>query len=168
MKSVEDLSLLPAPRSVSARSGTYKLVDGASITCQGDPATLFPTARRLQQILWETCRIRWSLGAGEARDRGATITLASEDITTQGYRLSITPERIHLLAGDAAGAFYGVMTMAQILRQSEGVVPAGEIEDHPDFPSRGVMLDISRDKVPTLETLFALVDQLSEWKVNHL
>jgi hypothetical protein len=30
------------------------------------------------------------------------------------------------------------------------------------------MLDVSRDKVPSMATLFALVDQLAEWKVNHL
>jgi DNA polymerase III psi subunit len=30
------------------------------------------------------------------------------------------------------------------------------------------MLDISRDKVPTLDTLYALIDQLAEWKINHI
>ena len=30
------------------------------------------------------------------------------------------------------------------------------------------MLDVSRDKVPTMATLYALVDRLAEWKVNQL
>ncbi len=30
------------------------------------------------------------------------------------------------------------------------------------------MLDIARDRVPTLESLFALVDRLSSWKLNQL
>ena len=30
------------------------------------------------------------------------------------------------------------------------------------------MLDISRDKVPTMATLFALIDMLAEWKINQL
>jgi hexosaminidase len=172
MTSTDGIILLPAPRSVSARSGAYELADGASITCQGDPAALLPIARRLQRTVRETQRVGWNLQAGGDENDprcAAIITLAPQErIPAQGYRLSITPGRIHLIAGDAAGAFYGVMTLTQILRQSEGIVPAGEIEDHPDFPSRGVMLDISRNKVPTLETLFSLVDQLSEWKVNHL
>ena len=42
------------------------------------------------------------------------------------------------------------------------------IEDWPDFPNRGVMLDISRDKVPTMATLFALVDLLASMKFNQL
>jgi hexosaminidase len=82
--------------------------------------------------------------------------------------LRIADNRIDLVAGDAAGAFYGVMTLVQMLRQCEGALPAGEIEDSPDFPSRGVMLDISRSKVPTLETLYDLVDLFSGWKINHL
>jgi len=33
---------------------------------------------------------------------------------------------------------------------------------------RGVMLDISRDKVPTMATLFSLIDRLAQWKINQL
>ncbi len=172
MTSLNDFVLLPTPRSVVARSGMNEVVNGSRIVCQGDPVALFPIARRLQRALWDTQQVDWSLGAGGGENdgrRGATITLASQDrIPVQGYRLHITPTHIHLTASDAAGAFYGVMTLAQMLRQSEGSLPAGEIEDHPDFASRGVMLDISRDKVPTMDTLFALVDSLSEWKINHL
>jgi hexosaminidase len=60
------------------------------------------------------------------------------------------------------------MTLRQLVRQFREALPACLIEDAPDFPSRGVMLDISRDKVPTLETLFRLVDELAELKINHL
>ncbi len=42
------------------------------------------------------------------------------------------------------------------------------IDDAPRFAYRGVMLDISRDRVPTMATLYALVNQLSAWKMNHL
>jgi len=33
---------------------------------------------------------------------------------------------------------------------------------------RGAMLDISRDKVPTMATLYGLVDLLADPTVNHL
>jgi hexosaminidase len=173
MASIEDLILLPKPRSVVARTGAYRLTGGSKIICQGDTASLFPIARRLQRALLQNQRIGWALRAGDpgiygSRD-GTTMTLAPEgEIPAQGYRLRIADDGIDLVAGDAAGAFYGVMTLGQMLRQCEGDLPAGEIEDFPDFPSRGVMLDISRSKVPTLETLFDLVDMFSEWKINHL
>lgn len=37
------------------------------------------------------------------------------------------------------------------------------IEDYPDFPARGVMLDVSRDRVPPMETVYKLVDMLAGW-----
>ena len=142
MASIEDLILLPKPRSVVARSGAYRLTGGSKIICQGDPEPLFPVARRLQRALLQDQRVGWALRAGNpglyASRGGTTITLAPErGIPAQGYRLRIADDGIDLVAGDAAGAFYGVMTLVQMLRQCEGMLPAGEIEDSPDFPSRG-------------------------------
>jgi len=89
-------------------------------------------------------------------------------IPAQGYRFRISKKGVAITASDAAGAFYGAMTLRQIQRQCNGALPACEIEDHPDFPARGVLLYISGGKVPTMETLFALIDDLAEWKINHL
>lgn len=86
----------------------------------------------------------------------------------ESYRLLIGENRWLVEATEAAGAFRGLATLTQILRQCPDRVPCGEIEDSPDFPLRGVMLDISRDKVPTMATLFALIDDLAGWKVNHV
>ncbi len=38
----------------------------------------------------------------------------------------------------------------------------------PDFEVRGVMLDVSRTRVPTMETLLALVERLASWRINQL
>jgi hypothetical protein len=86
----------------------------------------------------------------------------------QAYRLVIAPHGVRIESGDHAGAFYARMTLRQIARLCPDAIPCGEIEDSPDLPVRGVMMDISRDKVPILETLFLLVDMLAEWKINHL
>ena len=170
MATIEDLILLPRPRSVTNRIGSYTLTDGANITCQGDPTSLLPIAGHLQRALRETQRVDWTLRAGTPLSpNGAIITLAPDQgIPAQGYRLEIGDDGIHVVAGETHGAFYGVMTLVQMLRQCEGELPAGVVEDHPDLLSRGVMLDISRSKVPKLETLFDLVEMFSEWKINHL
>jgi hexosaminidase len=42
------------------------------------------------------------------------------------------------------------------------------IDDAPAFAERGVMFDVARDRIPTMATLFALVDHLAAAKINHL
>jgi len=85
----------------------------------------------------------------------------------QGYELRMEPDGVSVSAGDDAGLFYGRLTLDQ-LRAADGTLPAGIITDHPDMAVRGVMLDISRDKVPTMATLRDIVSRLASWKVNHL
>jgi hypothetical protein len=98
-----------------------------------------------------------------------TIRIAPERVPhREGYLLAIAPGGLTLHAHDAAGAFYGACTLAQIIQSAEGPLPCLTIDDWPDFAARGVMLDISRDKVPTMETLLALVDRLAGWKINQL
>ena len=60
------------------------------------------------------------------------------------------------------------MTLRQLARLHGGRLPTGTIRDWPDLPVRGVMLDVSHDKVPELDTLRALIDRLAEWKINHV
>jgi len=101
-------------------------------------------------------------GAGPIR-----LRIAPRGSGPQSYLLRITPDGICAEAQDRAGLFYAAVTLAQLVRLTGGNLPACEIEDRPDFPVRGVMLDISRDKVPTMATLFQLVDLLANLKVNQ-
>ena len=66
MASIQDLILLPKPRSVAARTGAYRLTGGSKIICQGDTASLFPIARRLQRALLQSQLIGWAMRAGDA------------------------------------------------------------------------------------------------------
>ncbi|MGC9771870.1 family 20 glycosylhydrolase [Fervidobacterium islandicum] len=87
----------------------------------------------------------------------------------EGYRLVIDG-RITIIAHDDAGLFYGVQTLRQILRQSSHFngLPNVFIEDYPDFLYRGIMIDVSRDRIPKLEVLKFIIEKLSELKVNQL
>ena len=85
----------------------------------------------------------------------------------QGYMLEIVPQGVRIVGGDEAGWFYGNQTLRQIRKQCGAGLPCLKCEDWPDFPVRGVMVDISRDKVPTMATLRELVDLLAGWKINQ-
>lgn len=163
----QKLILLPLPQQVIRHSGTYTLPEIGRIALNiPNPATMFPTARRIWAALYKVLGTQWQIAGGHIP---AALTLAFDtDIThPQGYRLDITPDGIHIAGRDAPGLFYGVMTFEQLLQTQGRVLPQLTITDWPDFSVRGVMLDISRDKVPTMETLYRLVDRLAGWKVNQ-
>jgi hypothetical protein len=86
----------------------------------------------------------------------------------QGYELHMGPDSVEIAAADDAGFFYGEATLAQLATVHGGSLPEGVVRDHPDLLVRGVMLDISRDKVPTAERLHALIDRLASLKINHV
>jgi len=111
---------------------------------------------------------RMTSKSGAALNQTPKIVIDPKTNPPGGYRLSISPAGITIIARDDAAAFCAQQTLAQIERQAAGDLPCLEIEDWPDFPVRGVLLDISRDKVPTMKTLFELVDLLSQWKINQI
>jgi len=86
----------------------------------------------------------------------------------EAYELHVSRERVELAASTNTGLFYGVQTLIQLVRQYGCRLPALRIEDEPDFHYRGFMLDVSRGRVPTVETLKWLVHTLSHFKINML
>ena len=66
------------------------------------------------------------------------------------------------------GLFHGLQTLIQIALCCGRQWPCVEIEDEPEFAVRGLSYDVSRGKVPTLDTLMELVDRLALLKANHL
>ncbi len=84
------------------------------------------------------------------------------------YRMTITQERIEIVAVTNAGAYYAIQTLRDLLTLYGRQIPACRIDDWPDFQRRGVYHDCSRGKVPKLETLKQLVERLAHWKINEL
>ncbi|MEA2574549.1 MAG: hexosaminidase, partial [Chloroflexia bacterium] len=170
---MDNLSLLPSPRSLTLTAGHYALTANRRIVLQGvAPGDLLMPARYLQDTLAQYADVGWELSATTLRpahEVGAVLRVAPGKVPhEQGYELTITPEQITIEAQSPVGVLYGVYTLAQIVRQRGRELPTLHIEDWPDFTVRGVMLDISRDKVPRMDTIFDLIDMLASWKVNQV
>ena len=167
-----DLLFLPNPRQLTYLGDTVSLADNRQIilNCPA-PRRLQFVANRLKQALRAYAQVNWQVGAGSVvplDQIGLVINVGPAKAKhSQGYTLTITPRGIFISAGTSAGVFYGGLTLIQILQQSGPQLPLLHITDWPDFPNRGVMLDITRNKVPTMETLFNLVDRLAPSLVEH-
>ncbi len=100
---------------------------------------------------------------------GATYSL-DESLPSQGYSIQISnPSGVHISYRDEPGRFYAGSTLSQLLNLfPNGHLPIGSIIDWPDIPIRSVMLDVSRTRVPRVESLLALIDVLASWKINQL
>ncbi len=99
---------------------------------------------------------------------GVIVFQEEQGLSREGYRLTIRPDKIEIECFAEEGAFYALTTLRQMISQTEQPLSCCRIEDEPDFPVRGVMLDISRNKIPSLDTLYRLVDLFASVKLNHL
>lgn len=167
-------TLLPNPRQIEIKDGCFSPSSNPVIQIKTDaPQRTFFSAQQLAKTLQNTWGGSWPITASRSLPEGQkhlTLCLNPEKIAhLQGYRILIRPDQIEILGSDEQGMFYGVQTLRQLIGQStDRHLPCMHILDWPDFAIRGVMLDISRDKVYKIETLFMLVDELASWKINQL
>jgi hexosaminidase len=165
------MQLLPIPRKIFKTAETFLIPDHAYVQVQ-HPDQVF-IAQRFIEKLNNSFHFTWEITASWAAPKssiGLQLAISpSECPSPQGYSLKIHSNGIVIFAHDPAGLFYGVCTLNQMLDQAaEPALDCLTIDDWPDFINRGVMLDISRDKVPLLTTLMDLVDRLATWKINQV
>lgn len=156
--------LFPNPKQWRIQEGTFVLPCSGSFDVTGPSTCVWVAQMRLQEALGSD----WHPTGGGIQPASIRFRITDSVPMQQAYRLWIDETGITAEAHDREGLFYAAITLAQLLRHYGDNLPYCEIEDAPDFLIRGVMLDVSRDKVPTMETLYWLIDHLAELKYNHL
>ena len=102
-------------------------------------------------------------------ERATLRVLRDRRVTNpEAYRLAIRRDGIEIRALGAAGAYYAVQTLRDLLALHGRTLPTVTIEDAPDFRRRGVYHDCSRGKVPKVKTVKNLIQRLAHWKINEL
>lgn len=87
------------------------------------------------------------------------------DLKNEEFKIETTPDEIYIYAKYENAAYYALLTIKDILKQTTNCF---YIEDYPDLEIRGVMIDISRSKVPKLETLKQMIRMFSRLRYNHI
>lgn len=99
-------------------------------------------------------------------DNGAGLTIEIIGDSGEGYELWIREDVIEIKADGLAGAFYGIQTLRQAFVNEK--IPCVYIKDEPDFRYRGFYHDITRGKVPKVETIKKMIDKMAYFKMNAL
>ncbi len=96
----------------------------------------------------------------------------------EAYRLIVHRAGIRVEATSEVGLFRAASTCGQLLRgaaheaqvsgASRWTLPCVSILDWPEFERRGLMLDVSRDRVPRQARLKQIIQRCAELKYNHL
>ncbi len=173
--------VLPQPKRLTRRRGEFRMSQGTPIVL---PASNAPLDRRLLIAAEAASReLLARTGIELSIERPRTPNLDSPSIrcrldrnaavspnaatASDAYQLRVRSKGIEIAAPSSDGIRHGLQTLCQLSSRS-GRIPALDIIDQPDFRDRGVMLDVSRGKVPTLATLEALVDLCSRLRLNVL
>ena len=182
------VKVLPQPKRAAWGSEVFYLDYQQRIVLESGGQELFLYARMLQQEILEDTGMCLAVIRGTGRRGDLVLRTQAEEgfgaerdtadkedakapegkLRRQGYRLSISPGGILIEGASRAGVMYGVQTLRQIIGQQGAAVSACEVEDWPDYGARGFYHDVTRGRVPTLETLKRLADCMCMYKLNQL
>lgn len=105
----------------------------------------------------------WRLTLGQPTPLpGPTPPLAGE-----AHRLWVSPQGLLAEAATAEGLYRACATVRRLLERG-APIPCGLTEERPAKAVRGLMLDVSRNRVWSLPTLFSIVDRMARLRLNRL
>ena len=141
------VNIIPKPKKMEKREGFLQKKEVKLVSEVGDE------------------RILMAISSFKLADDGMPLVISVGD-DGESYTLTIEADCIMINAAGSAGAFYAIQTLKQIF--AKDTVSCCYIEDEPDFKYRGFYHDVTRGKIPTLETLKELVDTMASYKMNSL
>lgn len=163
------LPIIPRPASIVTGTDSYRLSDTSAFKVVH--AELESPARFFADL--------WSTPMGRTmpvQTSGGDIHLMLDaSVGAESYRLGIDEGGISIVAGDAAGAFYALQTLHQMLPpeisgngpalSADWVLPEVNIQDTPRFPYRGLHLDVGRH---FFDVAFVkrYIDTMARYKLN--
>jgi hexosaminidase len=172
----QDLSIIPEPVALKRNTGTFTLSNSAVVSTPARQPEVARVAAYFNDKIKTSTGM--SLRTTEGGSSGIQLILnptADQKLGKEGYTLDVATQGITIKANTAAGLFYGVQTLLQLLPKeiesktavsnAKWEVPAVSVVDYPRFPWRGIMLDVSRHFFPK-EYIKNYIDQIARYKFN--
>ena len=172
--------IIPRPAKMKMGKGVFELAPETTIHVAGSARTTRAVAQYLAEVLRPATGYPFPIRNG-ATGVGPAIILrlggGDRALGAEGYSLRVTARQILIAAPAAAGLFYGVQTLRQLLptdifspsliTRTPWTVPVVAIRDHPRYAWRGLLLDVGRHFFGR-EFLLRFIDLMAVHKLNTL
>jgi hexosaminidase len=167
------------PRPVSERAAgprTVTIADGAVVAVLGaDRTEVRPIADRFVQLVAATRGLQLGRAATPAAHPAIIFEVErhANVVGDAGYRIVIGARSIRVTARSPRGAFYGAVTLWQLLtpsgwsRGTQAEIAQGVIDDHPRFAWRALLLDSGRH-FQSVADIEKIIDWMSLDKLDVL
>ena len=150
-------TLLPAPQKVTLGPRDFPLADGWQLVIASGIDAGEVAVESLKEQLAERFHLTLAVNKAVRSQSGVIrISIAPGSVTIgdatdrnkpglaeQAYHLSLKSQEIALTANNAVGLFYGVQTLAQLVRRQDAqwLLPEAEITDWPNLEMRIIYWD---------------------------
>ncbi len=172
-----DVNVIPRPRQFTEGPGAFTITTATRVAVEPHVAAAVDAAGALVERL-AAVGLPLATVDGDAPAAGTVVLTtrgADPALGDEGYALDVTPAGVVVRAPGAAGLFYGVQTLLQLMPPAvfgrtpvaggAVAVPAVHVVDAPRFRWRGLMLDVARHFEPK-PVVLALLDQMATHKLN--
>jgi hexosaminidase len=171
-----ELNLMPWPAQVQQQAGSLHLDHAPRFEVTGaDGRVNYAIAHFKRQLSLRTGVSYREGDPGTAGDPLFVIRCNSAGAKTQSlgedesYRLTVDDKKAELTAANPLGVLRGVETLLQLVQPGKQgwIIPDVQIDDHPRFPWRGLMIDVSRHFMP-VDVVKRNIDGMAAVKLNTL
>jgi len=180
----ERVQVIPAPKSVTKTGEDFPLTKDVRVVLADSKSEddRFAAQDFIDDVR-ETAGVELRFGSGGGKNRVLVGLLSSrrvreavessgasapQDLNEEGYVLAVNSRGVVVAGRTAAGTFYGLQTLKQLVRGegSKAFVQGVRIADWPTMRWRAVSDDISRGPVPTLEYFKRQIRTEAMFKLN--
>ncbi len=173
------ISIIPEPVSIVEKQGSFALNKNVIIK-SNNPKEAASAISFLKERLSASTQSVFEESKDASKNSIIELSInksIDKSIGAEGYKLSVSPQRVLISANQGAGLFYGVQTLIQLLpaeieslepiNNIQWQIPAVEITDYPRVGWRGLMLDVSRHFF-TVDEVKQYIDAMVRYKYNML
>jgi len=167
----KSIAIIPEPNSIIYTNGSFALSSKTKIVTKSDDNRVLATGKYLSGALKDIYTPETN-NANSGDDEKSILIIDNGSKENQGqenYELIVAESGI-IITGSAAGLFYGVQSLLQMIpvepsSTNQFAIPCCEIKDEPRFSWRGMHLDVSRHFFEP-DVIKRYLDLMAMYKLN--